>query len=230
MTCDDFEVFSLDRQREHTVLSDADAAQRTAAVEHIHHCPRCAALQQAWRAARVELQALRAATQAAETPSRVEIRLGHEFRTKHRTLKMRKAAVVGAWALAAVAVLAALVSWPAWRIPTHQRLPPIATDALKNNHSANASAESSTPSTSAVGTPPAKQDALLAGPDGEDFTWLPGSGPQDADDAAIVRVGLQRGTLIAWGFPVSEDHAGDWIQIDLLVGEDGQPQGMRLAR
>jgi hypothetical protein len=29
---------------------------------------------------------------------------------------------------------------------------------------------------------------------------------------------------------VNEEHAGDWIQVDLLVGDDGLPQAVRLPQ
>lgn len=235
MTCEDFEVFSLERKREHTLRSVADAARRTAALEHMNHCPRCAALQEAWRAAQIELQALRAATQAAETPSRVEMRLRLQFRTKHHTVKMRRAAVAIAWTLAATAVLASVVSWRDWRGKKPETLPQIAKSVPKNstpktNISMNAAAGPSRTKAIAVVKKAAKRDAVPAASEAGDFTLLPGSLPQDAEDAAIVRVRLQRGTLVALGFPVSEDRAGDWIQVDLLVGEGGQPHGVRMAR
>ena len=63
-----------------------------------------------------------------------------------------------------------------------------------------------------------------------EFTLLPGSLPQETDDAAIVRVRLQRGALGALGLPVNQERAGEWIQVDLLVGEDGQPQAVRLSQ
>jgi hypothetical protein len=72
--------------------------------------------------------------------------------------------------------------------------------------------------------------ALMNGDDGGEFTLLPGSVPTDTEDAAIWRVRMQRGTLSALGFPVNEDRAGEWIQVDLLVGNDGLPQGVRLVR
>jgi hypothetical protein len=71
---------------------------------------------------------------------------------------------------------------------------------------------------------------LKSGDDEEEFTLLPGSVATDTEDAAIWRVRMQRGTLNALGFPVNEDRAGEWIQVDLLVGNDGLPQGVRLAR
>jgi hypothetical protein len=232
MTCEDFEVFSLERKRKHTPRSVADGARRAAALEHMNHCARCAALQDAWEAAQIELQAWRAATQAAETPSRVEMRLRLQFRTKHHTLKMRRAAVAIAWTLAAAAVLASVVSWRDWRGKKPETLPQIAKSVPRNSISMNeATCPSSTKAIAiAVAKKAAKHDALPAAREAGDFTLLPGSLPQDAEDAAIVRVRLQRGTLVALGLPVSEDRAGDWIQVDLLVSEDGQPQAVRLAR
>ena len=50
------------------------------------------------------------------------------------------------------------------------------------------------------------------------------------DDSAIVRVGMQRGALSALGLPVNEERVSDWIQVDLLVGEDGLPKAVRLPR
>jgi hypothetical protein len=32
------------------------------------------------------------------------------------------------------------------------------------------------------------------------------------------------------GLPVNQDRAGEWIQVDLLVANDGLPQAVRLAR
>jgi len=40
---------------------------------------------------------------------------------------------------------------------------------------------------------------------------------------------MQRGSLGALGLPVNEESAGEWIQVDLLVGNDGLPQAVRLA-
>ena len=48
--------------------------------------------------------------------------------------------------------------------------------------------------------------------------------------ARCVHVQMQRSALGALGFTVNEEHAGDWIQVDLLVGDDGQPQAVRLPQ
>ncbi len=72
--------------------------------------------------------------------------------------------------------------------------------------------------------------AVAKDEDSGKFTLLPGSLPSETEEAAIVRVRMQRGALGALGFPVNEERAGEWIQVDLLVGNDGLPQAVRLAR
>jgi hypothetical protein len=73
-----------------------------------------------------------------------------------------------------------------------------------------------------------RSETLVAQADAGDFTLLPGALPADTDDAAILRVRMQRGSLGALGLPVTEERAGEWIQVDLLVGNDGLPQAVRL--
>jgi hypothetical protein len=211
MNCEEFEAVGLGIERD----AAADASQRAAAEEHASTCSRCAALQQSWLVARLELSALSKATRAAETPERVEMRLCQEFRTQHRTMPARRAAVIAAWALATAAVLVGAVSWRNWEktrreeATKHELIVPSAKQNLGQN---NGSA------------------ALTSADDEEEFTLLPGSVAADTEDAAIWRVRMQRGALSALGFPVNEDRAGEWIQVDLLVGSDGLPQGVRLAR
>src|SRR2546421_9014032 len=107
MNCEEFGVMGLDAERDAT-LSEA---QRAAAREHASVCSRCAALQDSWQAARVELHAFADSTAAVETPARVEMRLRQEFRTQHGTMKTQRVAVIAAWALAGGAVFASAVTW-----------------------------------------------------------------------------------------------------------------------
>jgi hypothetical protein len=214
MKCEEFEAISLERSGSR--MSELDAALRNAAAEHATQCPGCAALQESWQEARVALQALRETTRDAETPGRVEMRLRHEFGMRHRTAKARSAAIVAAWALATAAVLFAGVNWWNWRLAQTQRGFVSAGIAVK------------APAPAATDT---SEDAtLVADNETGDFTLLPGSLPQELDDSAIVRVGMQRGALGALGLPVNEERVGDWIQVDLLVGQDGLPKAVRLPQ
>jgi hypothetical protein len=213
MKCEEFEAIGLERGGAR--MSELDAALRDAALEHAARCPGCAALQESWQEARVALQALRDATGDAEAPRRVEMRLLHEFAMRHRTTKARTAAIFASWALASATVLFAGVSWWNWRLGQNHH------PAVSAGNSARLNA-----------LPPAASEAptLIADNEGGDFTLLPGSLPQEVDDSAIVRVGMQRGALSALGLQVNEESASDWIQVDLLVGQDGLPKAVRLPQ
>src|SRR5467141_4952853 len=111
MKCEEFDAIGLGAERD----ASLSELERAAAREHACRCSRCAALQDSWQAARVELRAFAEDTALAQAPARVEMRLRQEFRTQHVTLKMRRSAVIAAWALAAAAVLVGAVSWRNWR-------------------------------------------------------------------------------------------------------------------
>src|SRR5215471_17378488 len=111
MTCEEFESIGLDAGRD----ASLNEAQRAAAGEHAASCSRCAALRDSWQAARLELRALAQDTAAEETPARVEMRLRQQFRAQYHAPKVRRTAVIAAWALAAAAVLVGAVSWIKWQ-------------------------------------------------------------------------------------------------------------------
>jgi len=218
MKCKEFEAIGLERSG--LRMDELDAALRDAAAEHAAHCPGCAALQESWQEARIALQALRETTRDAETPQRVEMRLRHEFGMRYRTTRARTTAIFAAWALAAAAVLFAGVSWWNWKLAKTQRAEVSAGNAVKANASA--------PALPATDT--SEETTLVADNEAGNFTLLPGSLPQDVDDSAIVRVGMQRGALSALGLPVNEERVSEWIQVDLLVGQDGLPKAVRLPQ
>ena len=226
MNCEEFEAIGLDAERD----ASLSHAQRAAAADHVTSCARCAALQDSWLAACFALRGLAERTSAAQAPPRVEMRLRQEFRIQHRTLKVHRIAVVSAWALAAAAVLVGAKSWINWRAgrydaaPNHSNAQQIAGTLHSTNNPAV-----SNPDSGGLGAPD-NSDALIAGNELSDFTLLPGVLPAETDDAAILRVRMQRGALGAFGLPVNEDLASDWIQVDLLVGNDGAPQAIRLPQ
>jgi len=221
MKCEEFESIGLERSG--VRMSELDAALRQSAAEHAARCPSCAALQESWQEARIALQALREATQDAEAPRRVEMRVLHEFGMRHRTRKARSAAIFAAWALATAAMLFAGVSWWNWRLTQTQ-----GNVSAGNVVKPSTSVPSVTPSVTPTDT--SEEPTLIADNEAGDFTLLPGSLPQETDDSTIVRVGMERGALSALGWQVNEERVSDWIQVDLLVGQDGLPKAVRLLQ
>jgi hypothetical protein len=235
MNCEEFESVGLGLDRE-SAAHGLDPIEFAAVIDHANTCVRCAGLQESWQDARAELQALREVTQGASAPVRVEMRLRQELWAKRRTMKVRAFALTGSWVLASAALLMVGMSWWNWHI-AQENIP------LQNvNTTASSPAKNSVPANMNVATAvtgeatensqsdAASAATLVAANDAEDFTLLPGIFPQETGDAAVVRVRLQRGALGELGLPVNEERAGEWIQVDLFVGQDGQPQAVRLPR
>jgi len=225
MKCEEFEAIGLDAERD----SSLSEAERAAAREHAATCSHCAALQDSWEAAGIELRAFAEDTAMVQAPGRVEMRLRQEFRTRHVSMKVRRTAVVAGWALATAAVLVGALSWVNWRRNGLSVAANHSTTSLTAANSAANNANGATNSTAAQ-QDSADSETLMADNELSDFTLLPGTSPADTADAAILRVRMQRSSLGALGLPVNEERAGEWIQVDLLVGNDGLPQAVRLPQ
>ena len=220
MTCEEFQLADLDLG-----LTAEEGPLQQAARQHLLECPHCAALHENWQALRTDLHALGAESKDVEAPSRVELRLRQEFRTKHKTLKTRRAALVAAWAFAGAAVVVCAITWFNWRLERQSllaRQQPLAGQSQVAAVNPTSSVHHVNPGGPELG------EVLMASNDSSEFTLLPGTMPGSLDDATVVHVQIQRGALGALGLTVNEEHAGDWIQLDLLVGDDGQPQAVRL--
>jgi len=221
MTCEEFQMADLD-----IGLTADEGLLQQAAWQHLLDCPHCAALHENWQALRTDLHALGAETREAEAPSRVELRLRQEFRTKHKILKTRRAALIAAWTLAGAAVVVCAITWFNWRLDRHNLEAKQQPQAGQYQAGDAASSLDSVHHVKPAG--PEFGEVLVASNDSSEFTLLPGTMPGSLEDATVVHVQMQRGALGALGLTVNEEHAADWIQLDLLVSDDGQPQAVRL--
>jgi hypothetical protein len=229
MNCEQFEAIGLDLDRESA--NGVDIAQHAAAIEHANTCPRCAALQESWRDARIELQALRDVTRDVGAPLRVETRLRQEFFARNRAKKARRFAIASAWVLASAAALVIGMNWWNWHIANESiSLQSPTTASAKASAAANNTSGAAATAIDSYPTDAANESTIVAANDAEDFTVLPGSVAQEIGDGSVVRVRMQRGALGDLGLPVNEERANEWIQVDLLVGQDGQPQAVRLPQ
>jgi len=225
MNCEEFEILGLDSQRDGSIGNDG----RERAVQHARVCGRCAALGASWAAAQVELTALAESSRALHVPPRVEARVLQQFRLKHQPRQERRFLQLATWGLAAAAVIVCTLGvwdWHTWRQGsldgTMAASPTMALDALPSHSTGTLGTSDTTVGDDSV--------ILMADNEsnGNDFIQLPGSSLQEAEDGAVVRVGMERASLAAFGLPVNEDEASDWIQVDVLVGSDGSAQAVRL--
>ncbi len=215
MTCEEFATAGLDLGS-----PSEDSAVQRAAREHMQVCPSCAALHENWQTLRTDLHLLGRETSEAQARARVEMRLLQEFRTRNKTLKVRRASVIAAWSLAAAAVLVIAVSWATWHRDRNRQ--------EANNKSAPSVTAPVTTNQRPEWASVNGDDSLVALNSSRDFTLLPGSMPSPQEETTVVRVEMQRGSLDALGLTVNEERASDLIQVDLLVGNDGIPEAIRL--
>jgi hypothetical protein len=213
MNCEDFVLYGIGVEHD----AQATDSQIAAVREHSLLCPDCAALARSWESAREKLDVLADVTHVEGAPARVEMRLRQEFRTRHISLKTRRAATVAGWALAAAALVVGAISWTNGH--RHQL-------ALQQGSVQTAQVQSNAAAPASNGS----DDRLVADNNqGDEFTPIPGAIYAGGDDSEIMHVRIQRSSLGALGFPVNEERANDWIQVDLLVGNDGVPQAVRAA-
>ena len=212
MNCEDFGLYGIGVEHD----AHATDSQIAAAREHSLLCPDCAALARSWESAREKLDVLADVTHVEGAPARVEMRLRQEFRSRHNSLRTRRTATVAVWALATAALVVGAISVTNWR--AHQLV-------LQQNSLQTAQIQSNDASPALNGS----EDTLVADNQEDEFTPIPGAIYTGADDSEIMHVRMQRSSLGALGFPVNEEHANDWIQVDLLVGNDGVPQAVRAA-
>jgi len=220
MNCEEFATAGLDLGS-----AGVDSLLQKAAREHLRECHHCAALHENWLALREDLRVLGRETAEAEAPSRVKMRLRQEFRTKHKSVKLQRAAVIVGWGLAASAALFCAITWANWRPHSGRTIAKSPTNGLHTpavQGNSGPLSQGGTPVGSELGEIP------VASNDSGDFTLLPDSMPPAPEGATVVRVQMQRAALGALGLTVNEEHAGDWIQVDLLVSDDGLPQAVRL--
>ncbi|HEY2117619.1 MAG TPA: hypothetical protein VGH37_00420 [Candidatus Acidoferrum sp.] len=219
MTCEEFQLATLDAdpQEQREALSES-------VREHLLHCPNCAAFERNWQELRDELQQIGIEERDVQAPARVEMRVRQEFRTKHKTMKARRSAVLTSWALAAAAILLLVIGWSNW---SHEKKSPVANRVATVRQTVGPVSGKSSKISPAG---PELGEVLVAANNSEDFTLLPGSMPGFLGDATVVHVQMQRGALGALGLTVNEEHADDWIDVDLVLGDDGQPQAVRLPQ
>jgi hypothetical protein len=227
MNCEEFEIMGLDLEREGSFNEEV----RQSALQHARLCAECAALQSSWSVARMELVALGAETRETAVPSRVETRVLQQFRLKHQSRRDRRTIKFAMWALAAAAVV--VFTMGVWNL--HEwRLRVVAKTQPQTSVPGITTASPAVPDLGTDGSALDNSETLsasnLSGNAAGDFTQLPGASFYGAEDGAIVRLGMQRASLAAFGLPVNEETAGDWIQVDVLVAGDGSPQAVRLPQ
>ncbi|MDP9339277.1 MAG: hypothetical protein M3P45_10455 [Acidobacteriota bacterium] len=227
MNCEEFEIVGLDLEREGSLHEEA----RHRASQHARVCGKCAALRASWSVAQLELAALGAATRDLAVPSRVQTRVLRQFRLRHQSQRDRRTIKFAMWALGAAAVI--VFTMGIWNLHQWQRrslAKTLSQDSFHGADTAKPSISAANADSPAIDSSETLSASNFSSNDGGDFTQLPDATFYGGEDGAIVRLGMQRAALAAFGLPVDEEGASDWIQVDVLVAGDGSPQAVRLPR
>lgn len=212
-----------------------DAALKSEAEEHLRHCSRCAALHELWLELRGSLRALASETQSAETPQRVEMALRDAVRAALPQPVLRRLMPAWRWSLAATAAVALLATWFVPRIWKPGSTPATPPQVASQIPLAPSPTEATNPGTQPQPASPSAESADTSqrsesAANGDEFVALPYAALASvSDDTSVVRVRMQRGALGAFGLPVNEERADEWVMVDLLVSADGEPQAVRLS-
>ncbi|HEV2687835.1 MAG TPA: hypothetical protein VGV35_04750 [Bryobacteraceae bacterium] len=172
------------------------------------------------------LEGLRAlsADSPREAPAYMERRLLAEFRQRQSAARRRNVW----WTVGGVAAVAAAILVMLWMQPAQRKAAP-SVASVSNPLPAKAAS----PSIAPVLQPAVRirKPARRPGPEQLSFYALPDSDAlPPLENATVVRVQLPMSSLRLIGFPISEDRAGERIQADVLLGQDGLARGVRLVQ
>lgn len=254
MNCQDFEAIVDDLARDEMM----EVSARQDGLAHAEACSQCAERLAGEQALAADLRALAEADELEEAPLGLEVPLVAAFRDQAAVSpasrirprpRWAKHAALGAVA-ASVLLIAALTVMTVRRHaspqrtsprPAQQARPPASKPVLAQAppaqaQLAQANAPGSQPASPAAH--PARRTVAAAGPakTGEaevatDFLPLPyGDTLTTLEGGHVVRVRLPHSALTTFGLPVNQDHRGELIQADVLLGEDGLARAIRFVR
>lgn len=158
-----------------------------------------------------------------EAPARVEERLLAEFRRRSRLRRRTRW-----WPAAGVAAVAAGIAGLLWIHPAPPKSAPAAAQAKVPElpKTAVAATAPTPPKTSRIRTARVRSETVAMS-----FYPLPDAYQlPPVENATVVRVQLRMSSLRLIGLPVSEERAGERIQADVLLGQDGLARAVRFVQ
>ncbi|HVB33254.1 MAG TPA: hypothetical protein VNJ52_02590 [Patescibacteria group bacterium] len=229
MKCHEFAEIVHDLARS----GQLDEAEAAIARAHAETCPGCACLLLEAEALVAMFREASAGSRSLGAPARVESAVVAAFRNANAANGQRarrwkpswRLALAGVYAAAAVALIVfASLGRPPQRPPLPAARAGSATPAALAAAGQNPSVAQTVSGHESLA---AESDANRA----SGFVPVPFAGGFAQGDAGvIVRVQVPRAALAELGYPVDEAQGEGMVQADLLVGEDGWPHAVRIAK
>ena len=174
------------------------------------------------------LQALRALAEndrGRKAPPEVETRVLGAFHSRRRCGRRWPAI-----AATAAALVIALLLWPNRRPkPAVSAAPPISRVPAAARPAPVAAVANITPTPRKL----VRRGAAVPQPEPHEVVtdFFPLMNPEPAfERGQMLRVQLPASAMLTVGLPVREEHLGDLVQADVLVGEEGMPRAIRFVR
>lgn len=234
MTCEQFQSIVQDLE----LRGALDEATCALAQMHAQGCPLCAALRAQFRALKAGLKSLEAGEAGDSAPPRVEAILRSAF--LRRKWEAARAKSMRRWAAVGIAAALLLTAGVASRMLRRPKAPTGYSQAetiagIKPAPQPASGAGPATPGTSRIAEGKTFRNSSGGGPSDDDlaadFVPYPAGGAiLPYENAQIVRVNLPGSALVAMGYPLDGDRAGERFTADLLVGEDGLPRAIRFPQ
>ena len=226
------EVKDMDCAQFERLLHDLDRpgtegfSLREAALGHAESCSVCAQLLTQAESLDLALRAVAERESGRQAPPRLEKLLRDEYRRGAAASARRRVR----WQLAALATAAVLLLALGLSL-RHRAESPSRNGGSRATPAAVATGNSPALASDSASEQGALADSQVADSDSSTaFVPLPYADTSAAsEDGAIVRVELSRSELASFGLPVTDLSATDRIPADIIVGEDGAPQAIRLV-
>jgi hypothetical protein len=196
-----------------------DGIIRDQALAHAESCARCARRLEEVESLEAALRSVVADQAGERADGRVEAVLVAQFLATKKGTARRSVL----WEAAAVAAAVLVLVTGGWAL---RRLAP----ALQDGTSATGKIGAANGSSAATAGGSQEADTVVAENGSGTFIRLPYAGDgRVVEDDAIVRAVLPRSALASLGFPVGDVNASEPVPVELMVGEDGTPEAIRLV-
>jgi hypothetical protein len=239
MTCEQFRDILMDLDRKGT----EGYALREEALRHAEECGDCAGILTESESLSYGLETLARLKDTYRAPLKVEAALVKRFRRESEAAaewKLRRLVLGVGVAASVIFVIGIAINRRPLSAPEPYRSTSISEppSSLPEPHANPAPSPSagiplvqiqSKPRSTPPSTARTPRVAEVLSREAQEFYWLPfADDSADAEEHMVVRVALTRPALAAYGLPVMDASDSSPVSAELLLGEDGMPQAIRL--
>jgi hypothetical protein len=213
-----------------------------AAEAHAEDCPVCSAELARQQRLTEDFRALAEASQEWTAPAALDARLRQAFAARHQVVANVGRVRTPKWWMPAAAAVAASAILGVWLARDREQEPRLATAAAPLVEKTTTPGATRMPdrfgppepvphvASAATRSAPPRRAARTDQARGIEFVLIPAAvGLPALESASIVRIELPLSVLPSYGLEILPEAKRSQVEADVLVGQDGQPRGIRLV-